>query len=301
MEQPAIPLSGVFPPIATPFNAEGEVDTQALATNLALLNRYDLAGYVVLGSNGEGVFLADDEKQRVWETAREAIPPGRWMIAGTGCESTRQTVALSRQAAQVGADAVLVITPHYYGSRMTPDSLIRHFQAVADASPVPVILYNVPPNTHLEMDAATIARLSAHPNIIGIKDTGGNVAKMADTVRLAQAGFQVLAGSAGFFLPALAVGATGGVLALANIAPQQCLDLYRLFRQGRWEEAACLQRWMVPVNAAVTARFGVAGLKAAMDLLGYCGGYVRLPLVDLTDEERRTLQAILAEAGLLSG
>jgi 4-hydroxy-2-oxoglutarate aldolase len=223
------------------------------------------------------------------------------MIAGTGCESTRETIALTRQAAQVGADAALVLTPHYYGSKMTPDCLVRHYQAVADASPIPILLYNVPGFTHVDVDAATIARAAHHPNVAGIKDSGGNLAKLADVVRLTGPDFQVLAGSAGFFLAGLAVGAVGGVLALANVAPQECIGIYRLFKAGQWDEAAELQRRMVPVNAAVTARFGVAGLKAAMDMLGYYGGPVRSPLLDLTGAERQALHGVLVDGGLVTG
>jgi len=301
MNKSVVTLRGVFPPIPTPFDAQGEVALGALVENLEHWNAYDLAGYVVLGSNGEAVYLTGQEKLHVLETARRAIPADKRMIAGTGCESTRETIALTRQAAQVGADAALVLTPYYYGSKMTPDSLVRHYQAVADASPIPILLYNVPGFTHVDVDAATIARAAQHPNVAGIKDSGGNLAKLADVVRLTGSDFQVLAGSAGFFLAGLAVGAVGGVLALANVAPQQCIDVYRLFQAGQWEEAAELQRRMVPVNAAVTARFGVAGLKAAMDMLGYYGGPVRPPLLDLTDAERQVLRDILVEGGVVPG
>ncbi len=299
MKRSNFSLRGVFPPIPTPFDATGEVACRALAENLARWNRYDLAGYVVLGSNGEGVLLDEGEKLRLLETARQAIPADRLMIAGTGCESTRATIALTRRAAEVGADAALVVTPHYYKGRMTAEALVGHFYAVADASPIPVLLYNVPSNTGVDLDAATIARAAQHPNIVGVKDTGGNITKMADTVRLVGPAFQVLAGSAGFFFAGLAVGAVGGVLALANVAPQAASDLYRLFKAGRWDEAAELQRRMLPVNAAVTTRFGIAGLKAALDMLGYYGGPVRPPLLPITEAERQTLQAILAEGGLL--
>lgn len=299
MKRSDISLKGVFPPIPTPFDAAGEVAGQALAENLARWNRYDLAGYVVLGSNGEGVLLDEGEKLRLLEAARQAIPADKLMIAGTGCESTRATIALTRRAAEAGADVALVVTPNYYKGKMTPEALVGHFYAVADASPIPLLLYNVPSNTGVDMDAATIARAAEHPNIVGIKDTGGNITKMADTVRLVGPEFQVLAGSAGFFLAGLAVGAVGGVLALANIAPQPAIDLYRLFKAGRWDEAAGLQRRMIPVNAAVTTRFGIAGLKAALDMLGYYGGPVRPPLLAITDAERQTLRAILTEGGLL--
>lgn len=299
MTESRISLAGVFPPIPTPFDAQGEVDHQALTRNLQRWNDYELAGYVVLGTNGEAVYLSRDERQRVWETARQAIPAGKLMIAGTGLESTRETIALTRLAAQAGADAALVVTPHYYGSKMTPEALVRHYYAVADASPIPILIYNVPGNTHVDMDPATIARAAQHPNLIGIKDTAGNITKLADTVRLTGPGFQVLAGSAGFFLAALALGAVGGVLALANIAPEQSLNIYRLFQSRRWEEAADLQRRMIPVNAAVTTRFGIAGLKAALDMLGYYGGPVRPPLLDLNEADRAALRAILVEGNIL--
>ena len=299
MDKPAISLGGVFPPVPTPFDDEGNVAIQPLIENLERWNQYDLSGYVVLGSNGEAGFLSEEEKLRVWEAARQAIPADKLMIAGAGCESTRQTITLTRQAAQAGADAVLLVTPHYYDGKMTPASLLHHYESVADGVPIPVLLYTVPKFTHVDIDAPTIARLARHPNIIGIKDTSGNMAKLADTVRLAGSDFQVLAGSAGFFLAGLTLGAVGGILALANVAPQKCIDLYRLFKAGQMEEAAELQRWMIPVNAAITARFGIAGLKIALEMLGYYGGPVRSPLMPITDEERRALREILTEGGML--
>ena len=299
MNAATISFRGVFPPIPTPFDAEGDVHFQALVDNLERWNQHDLAGYVVLGSNGEGVLVAEEEKVRVWETARQAIPSGKLLIAGTGCESTRQTLALTSKAADAGADAALVVTPHYYSPKMSPDSLVQHYCAVADASPVPILIYNVPKFTNVNMDAVTVARVAQHPNIVGIKDTSGNVTQLADTVRLAGPEFQVLAGSASFFFPGLAVGAAGGILALANIAPDLSLELYRLFNTGAWDRAAELQRRIIPVNAAVTARFGIAGLKAALDMLGYYGGPVRSPLLKLDDSERQTLRRILLEGGVL--
>ncbi len=293
-------MNGIFPPIPTPFGVDGAVEHRLLVANLERWNEHDLSGYVVLGSNGEAVYLDLDEKVGVWEAARQVIPNDKVMIAGTGYESTRQTIAATSLAAKAGADAVLVVTPHYYGPQMTPDALVDFYEAVADASPLPVIVYNVPKFTGVNVAAATLARLSRHANIIGVKDTSGNVAQIADTVRLASPEFQVLAGSAGFLFAGLAVGAVGGVLALANIAPQQSIDIYRLYCQGRWEEAAALQRRMLPVNTAVTAGFGIAGLKAALDMLGYYGGPVRKPLVDLDETKRHALHAVLVEGGILT-
>lgn len=299
MSESRISLRGAFPPIPTPFGPAGDVDHQALVENLERWNGYDLTGYVVLGSNGEGVFLTDDEKVRVWEVARRVIPAHKLLIAGTGCESTRQTIQLTQRAAKAGADAALVVTPHYYGPKMTAGSLIQHFQAVADASPIPILIYNVPKFTNVNMDSTAVARAASHPNIVGIKDTSGNITQLADIVRQTGPEFQVLAGSASFFFAGLAVGAVGGILALANVAPQRAIDLYSLFKEGRWDEAADLQRRILPVNAAVTARFGIAGLKAALDMLGYRGGPVRLPLLDLAEDERQTLREILIEGGML--
>ena len=294
-----ISLRGVFPPIPTPFDDQGNISLSSLIGNLERWNKYDLSGYVVLGSNGEGGYLSTEEKVRVWHTARRAIPAGKLLIAGAGCESTRQTIATTQLAAEAGADAVLLVTPHYYGPKMTPQSLVQHYQTVAEAVSIPVLIYTVPKFTHVDMDAKSIAEAGKHPNIIGIKDTSGNIAKMADTVRRVGGDIQVLAGSAGFFLAGLAVGAVGGILALANIAPDKCLELYRLAREGNMEEAAELQRQVVPVNSAVTARFGIAGLKVAMEMLGYYGGPVRSPLQNITPEEREELEVILAEGGII--
>jgi 4-hydroxy-2-oxoglutarate aldolase len=299
MSESAISLKGVMPPIPTPFDKRGEVHYGALTANLARWNEYDLRGYVVLGSNGEGVLLDGEEKARVWEMARRAIPSEKLLIAGTGGESTRQTIATTQRAADAGADAALVVTPHYYGPKMTTESLVQHYTKVADASPIPILIYNVPKFTHVNVEPAAAARAAEHPNIAGMKDTSGNITQLAETVRLAGPGFQVLAGSAGFFLPGLAVGAVGGILALANIAPEMGLEVVRLFEAGALAEAAELQRKMIPVNQAVTGRFGIAGLKAAMDMLGYYGGPVRSPLLGITEDERQTLRGILEEGGVL--
>jgi 4-hydroxy-2-oxoglutarate aldolase len=290
-------LGGIFPPIPTPFDERGEVAYGALTRNIERWNTFDLSGYVVLGSNGEAVYLDEDEKARVLSCARAAVPAGKLMIAGTGRESVRGTIVATQQAAEIGADAALVITPHFYPARR--EHLVGYYAAVADASPIPVILYNVPKFTHLDMDAGTIAEIAEHENVIGIKDSGGNITKIADVVRMTGPGFQVLAGSAGFLFPSLAVGAVGGVVALANVAPAQAVRIAMLYGRGNWDEASALQREMVPVNAAVTARYGVAGLKAAMDMLGWYGGPVRAPLLDLAADARADLRQILVEGRVL--
>jgi 4-hydroxy-2-oxoglutarate aldolase len=294
-----ISMAGVFPPIPTPFDASGELDLKALASNFMKWNRFPLAGYVVLGTNGEFPYLSESEKLILFDSARKHIPSGKLFMAGTGCESTHGTIALTRKAADMGADVALLISPSYYKSRMDAAGLTHYYLSVAEASPIPVSIYNMPANTGVDMPADLIIRLSEHPNISGVKDSGGNLAKVGEILRCARPGFQVLAGSAGFLYPALCMGAVGGVLALANIAPQQCCDMITLFTGGRHAEVKELQLRMIAPNGAVTARFGVPGLKAAMDMAGYVGGVPRSPLLPLSDASKETLRAILLEAGIL--
>ena len=300
MNKKTLDLSGIYPPIPTPFDSDGKIATLAFSENLHGWNQYPLRGFVVLGSNGELVLLSKQERVRVLETARDAIPPDKLMIAGTGCQSTEQTVELTKSAAAIGADAALVVTPSYYRGLMTKDVLRKHFHAVAEASSIPIIIYNIPPCTGIDLDAETVAALAEHENIIGIKDSGGNVIKMAEIGRLAGPDFQVLAGSASFLLPALSVGAVGGILALANIAPVQCLGIWQHFLNREWEEARQMQMRMIPVNTAITRRGGVPAVKGALDMLGMYGGPVRPPLLPLSSEKKQQLRDILRRAGILS-
>jgi len=292
-------MAGIFPPIPTPFDAAGELDLKALAANLERWNRHPLSGYVVLGTNGEFPFLSEAEKLTYLETARKHIPQGKLFMAGTGCESAHSTIALTKKAAALGADVAIVISPSYYKSRMDAAGLSHYYQTVADASPIPISIYNMPANTNVDMSAELLVKLSQHPNIAGLKDSSGNLAKLGEVIRFARPGFQVLAGSAGFLYPALCLGAVGGVLALANIAPQQCCEIVSLFKHGKHEDARELQLRMIVPNSAVTARFGVPGLKAAMDMVGYYGGPPRSPLLPLPDAQKEILRGILVEAGII--
>jgi 4-hydroxy-2-oxoglutarate aldolase len=297
----ALSLAGLFPPVPTPFSADGALDLEALRGLIESLNQDPLAGYVLGGSNGEFTSLTADERLQVVSAARAVVPRGRLLIAGSGAESTRETIALTRAMAERGAEAVLVVTPSYFRGRMTPAALEGHFRAVADAAPVPVVLYNVPANTGVDLTAATAIKLSRHPNIIGLKDSGGDLQKMALVIRDAAPGFQVLAGSAGFLLPALVLGAVGGIAALANLAGRPLDRMAQALRAGALDEARTIQLRLVESNLAVTARFGVAGLKAALALCGRPVGVVRPPLVALEAEEHTALRAILVKAGLLEG
>jgi 4-hydroxy-2-oxoglutarate aldolase len=300
LKKPMLLLDGIYPPIPTPYGEKGEIALEALQQNLMFLDQFELRGFVVLGSNGEYVMLSESEKLSVIEAAREVIPSHRLLIAGTGCQSTGETLDLTKKAARIGVDAVLIITPSYYRQLMTPEALMHHFFAIADESPVPILIYNMPACTGIDLEAETVAALAHHPNIIGLKDSSGNIVKMGAIRQQTGSGFQILAGSGGFLVPAMSVGAIGGIMALANIAPHACVALRRYFLETRQTEARELQLRMIPVNDAVTSRWGVPGLKAAMDILGLYGGPVRMPLRPLTDEMRKQLNSLLVNAGLKS-
>ncbi len=296
MNPSPVDFSGIFPPIPTPFDDDGQIEVNRLGENLAVWNHFPLRGYVVLGSNGEAVHLTSGERLSLLAAARSAIPRDRLLIAGTGAQSTQETIDFSRDAASIGADALLVLPPSYYRARMTAAALARHYTAVADAVRVPVLIYNMPACTGVDLDVETIVSISQHPRIAGIKDSSANVVKLGTIHGLLGASFQILAGSASFLLPALSVGAVGGVAALANIAPGQCLEILTAYRDGRWKAASSLQVKMIPANNAVTSGGGVGALKRALDLLGLYGGPVRSPLMDLTSEETRDLQKTLRQA-----
>ncbi len=291
-------LRGVFPPVPTSFQEDGELALDKFEENLSRLATKDLSGFVVLGSNGEYVLLSQREKLQVLEAARKAIPSSKLMIAGTGAESTKQTIDLTRQAASIGADMAIVVTPCYYKGQMTSAVFKTHYLSVAEASPIPVLIYNVTMYTGVDVDVDTLAALSEHPNIVGMKESNSNIVKLADTIRQTSADFAVLAGSASFLYPAVRVGATGAVPALANVAPDQCVALYRYAVQGREEEAKALQLRLLPANSAVTSKFGVPGLKVAMDMVGYYGGPPRSPLLPLGQEARSKVAQALIEAGI---
>ncbi len=292
-------IRGVLPPIPTPFDADGNVSEAHLRANLARWVESGLHGFVVLGSNGEYTLLNKAEKLRVLEIARDAIPPDRLFIAGTGADSTREAIDLTQRAAERGADAALVVTPHYYRAQMNAAAWLRHYRAVADASSIPILIYNVPAFTTLEIDAATVIELARHENIRGIKDSSANFGKMGEIIQFTPPGFAVLVGTGAAIFPALSIGAKGVVPALGNIAPRECVAIYDAFFAGQLERARAIQLRMIRPNGAVTAKWGVPGLKAALDDLGYYGGAPRSPLLPLDEGERVKLRAILREAELL--
>jgi 4-hydroxy-2-oxoglutarate aldolase len=292
-------LHGIFPPITTPFS-EGKVAHDKLASNVEKWNRTGLKGYVVLGSNGEYVYLSEEEKRAIVATVVQAAADEKLIIAGTGCESTAETLRLTEDCARLGARAALVVTPHYYGGRMREAALMKHFSELADHSPIPILLYNVPKFTHINMAADFVARLSEHPNIIGLKDSSGNVIQLAEMLNGVVRDFNVMVGTAGVLFSALTIGCVGGVCALANVAPEECVKIYDLVKEGDLDAARDLQLKMLPVNQAVTAVYGVPGLKAALDMLGYFGGDPRLPLLSSSEQEKFAIRNILKKADLLN-
>jgi 4-hydroxy-2-oxoglutarate aldolase len=294
-----IDLHGIFPPITTPFN-DGKVAYDKLASNVEKWNRTGLKGFVVLGSNGEYVYLSEEEKRAVVGTVAQAAAVGMLIIAGTGCESLTETLRLTEDCAELGARAALVVTPHYYSGRMNEAALVKYYSELADQSPIPILLYNVPKFTHLNMAADFVARLSKHPRIIGIKDSSGNVIQLGEILNAVAQDFNVLVGTAGVLFAGLTLGCGGGVCALANVAPEACVKIFDLVKTGDLEAARKLQLKMIPVNQAVTAVYGVPGLKAAMDMLGYFGGDPRLPLLPFSEQEKFEIRKILKKADLLN-
>jgi 4-hydroxy-2-oxoglutarate aldolase len=277
----------------TPF-VDGEVDTGAIAFNIERWMRAGLGGIVALGTNGESALVDEEESDRVIAAAREAIPRDRLLIAGTGRESTRATIAASRRAALLGADAVLVRTPSFFKPLCTPALLIRHYTAVADATPIPVLLYNFPAVTGVTITPDAMATLAAHANVAGMKESGTDSAQIAALIDAAPGSFSVLAGTGTVFYSGLCLGAVGAILAVACVVPELCLRLLAAAREGQHREARELQRRIAPISRLVTSGYGVPGLKAALNLAGYRAGEPRAPLSPATPEAQEEIAAELA-------
>lgn len=288
-------LRGVIPPLVTPFHPDGGLDLSAFERNLEAYAAVDLGGYLVLGSNGEAASLEPEEKAALLRAARKGAAE-RTLLAGTGLESTRATIELTRQAADLGADAALVLTPSYYKPQMTAEALRRHFEAVAEASSIPILLYSVPQFTGLPFPYALASALASHPRVAGMKESGGDVALLGRILSSVPASFAVLCGSAPVLYPALCLGAAGGVVAVACCAPRPAAALVRAFEAGDHARARELQTALTPLATAVTATHGVAGLKAAMTAAGLAGGHVRSPLLPAPADFAATLKPLLEKA-----
>jgi 4-hydroxy-2-oxoglutarate aldolase len=286
-------LAGILPPLVTPFGADGSLDLAAFEANLESYSSFDLGGYLVLGSNGEAAALEEEEKVALVRSARR-LAGSKLLLAGTGLESTRATIAFTRKVADLGADAALVLTPHYYKGQISHEALRRYFESVAEASSIPVFLYSVPAFTGIPFPPALAPVLAGHPNIAGMKESSGDLGLLERIVSSVPPSFVVACGSAPVVYPALCLGAAAGILAVACCAPGPSVALYRAFVTGDHALARRLQAALTPLAVAVTATFGVAGLKAAMDLAGLRGGEVRAPLLPFPPAAREELAALLA-------
>lgn len=291
-----IRLNGIFPPLTTPFYPDGEIYPAKVKHNVSKLNRLALGGYVVGGSTGESVLLSFEEKQQLWGLVAEAAEPGRLLIAGTGAESVRETLNLTRVAKEAGYGVAMVRTPHYYRSVLNnTEAQVGYYRAVADSSPLPVLIYNFPQATVLDITSEAVIALSAHPNIIGIKESSGSMEKVMRLVSECKPGFQVLVGSAPTLYPSLLMGATGAILAFANAAPYAAILIWEAFRTRQNDAAEDLQKRISAAARLVTTRYGIPGLKYAMDLNGYYGGSPRLPLLPVCPAARAEIEAAFHE------
>ncbi len=289
-------LKGIFPPVVTPFDRRGEVDKSLFRQNLRRYVGIGLGGMVVAGSTGEAPYLTERERLGLVEVARDIVKPPEVLIVGTGLESTRETLRLSREAVARGADALLVVTPNYYKSRMNAAALTAHYRAVADRVRRPVLIYSIPQFTGIHIEAATIATLSRHPNVRGLKESSGDLGFVKRVLRMVGPRFRVLVGSVQILLEGLRAGAAGGVLGQADFAPDLCVAVYEAFVQGRLETARELQQRLMPLAQKINVPYGVSGVKAALDLSGYHGGAPRSPLVPLDAAARKVVAAALKEA-----
>lgn len=294
-----IKIKGVIPPMITPFKENGDVDYQSHVSNIELWNNDNLAGYLVLGSNSETVYLNEEEKLELVRLTVETAKKDRLILVGSGMESTRETIKLTNKAAKLGAHAALILTPFYYGGKMNDEALVKYFTEVADNADIPVLIYNVTKFTHVNISANAVEILSRHPNIIGMKDSSGDIPQLVKFKSVIPESFNLMVGTASAWYPALTLGVSAGIMALANCSPNECAMVQEKYENGDFEGAREIYERVFPVNAAVTGTFGIAGLKYACSLLGYEGGYVRKPLLELKEEEKVKVREIIAKAKLI--
>lgn len=294
-----VKIKGVIPPMITPFKPNGDVDYEMFVRNIERWNRDELCGYLVLGSNSETVYLTEDEKLKLMELTVNYANSDRLILAGTGMESTRETISLTEKAAKLGVKAALILTPFYYGSKMNDEALIKYYTTVAENVSIPVLIYNVTKFTHVNISAEAVRVLSRHPNIIGMKDSSGDIPQLVKFKGVVPEDFSLMVGTASAWYPALTLGVEAGIMALANCSPNECAKVQKLYDQDRYIEAKEEYQRLFPVNAAVTNTYGVAGLKHACTMLGYEGGFVREPLLELKSTEKDRIVEIISEANLI--
>lgn len=287
-------IKGIFPALVTPFDSSGAVSLADLKHNIALYNQTGVTGYVALGSTGESVMLSHEESESILATVLESAGAGKLLIAGTGAESTAETIARTKRAAALGYKLALVKTPYYYKPVYRAETYLHHYRAVADASPIPILLYSVPQFTGVALETPEILALAEHPNIAGIKDSSGVIQRLAEVLAAAPPRFQVLTGGAAVIFSALALGAKGAILALGGALPEKCCELFDLFHAGQHDRARELQLKLAQASKRIVSECGIAGVKYVLDLRGYRGGVPRLPLLPLSEEKKRQIADIVS-------
>jgi 4-hydroxy-2-oxoglutarate aldolase len=289
-----VKLHGIFPPLTTPFAPDGAVALSKLRENIARYNKTGLAGYAINGSTSESALLKWEEVYRVWETARDVAAPEKILIAGTGAEATAETIERTNRAASLGYAVALVRTPSFYKPAMTESALAEHYLRVADAARIPILVYSVPVFTHVTVEAPLVARISKHPNIIGMKDSSGNVQGVAEIIAAAPKEFQTLVGSASTLYESLEKGAVGAILAVACAFPELCVEIYEASRAGERTKAHSLAQKLMAPAKLFGPQFGIAGLKYALDRIGYYGGAPRSPLLPVDASARSEIDTMLS-------
>ena len=291
----SLSFKGVIPPMITPFNKNGDINYEAFVFNIERWNETNLAGYLVLGSNSEAAYLSEEEKLKSIEITVKTAKKDRAILVGTGMESERETIRITNLAADIGAHAALILTPSYYVSEMNADSIIHFFTNVADNVKIPVLIYNVPKFTHLNLQDEALKKLAAHKNIIGMKDSTGDIVQLVRFQNLVKGeDFQILTGTASAWFPALTLGVKAGIFALANCSPNELSEVQTLYENGENSHAEIIYRKLFILNTAVTATYGVPGLKYACDLMGYKGMEVRSPLLPLSDAKKIEVEKIFS-------
>jgi 4-hydroxy-2-oxoglutarate aldolase len=293
-------LHGIFPPVTTNFDdVTGDIAPIRLRENLRRWVQEPIDGIVLFGSTGEGALLDEDEKVRLTAMSRDVVPAGFPLIAGASGESTRATVRLTRRLAAEGADVMLVHPPAYFGPYVSVAALLDHFRAVADASPVPVLLYHIPKYTKVTLEGGFVGELMRHANVAGLKDSSGDIKRFADFSNACEKGCRLFVGNGSLLYTALELGAAGGILAVADIVPALCADIVAAFRRGDTPLAGRLQARLTPLHKEIVAPFGAAGIKAALDLLGWAGGPPRAPVRALSPKDRQQVARVMQDAGVL--
>jgi 4-hydroxy-2-oxoglutarate aldolase len=292
-------LQGIMPPVITNFDTAGEIAPIPFRENLRRWIETPVDGIVLFGSNGEGALVDEEEKTRLTAFARDVVPAGYVLIGGASGESTRSTIRQAKQLAGAGADVVLVHPPAYFGPHISVAAMMDHFRALADASPVPVLLYHIPKYTKVTLEAGFVAELMRHPNVAGLKDSSGDIKRFADYTSACDKGCRLFIGNGALLYTALELGAAGGILGVANFAPALCADVVRHFREGRPQEAGRAQGLLTPLHREIVAAHGAAGCKAALDLIGWSGGSPRAPIRALGDRDRQQMARVMQEAGIL--